>query len=454
MERPINGAASKATGKALAARTRPRLATGVEDRGLRPGMDRAEGGNRPHCGTRDARVSSRMPRWAVRSRSKSARSLADLARERLGQCGRGDLTGVAHDIKLKVAAGDVVRFVLDKGTVPEHDLIAWMPRIVYDETQSVTTAPTVVRILCGAKTPYTDGCGNLWAADQHFAGGESLSTTEKIENASPTLEDQPLYRHGRAGKNFSYSIPVPTGLYTVRLKFAEPKHPWMFERPFNLAINHQQALTDFDIVQTAKGPRQALERSFHNVVPNADGKIVLHFTAGRNPQRPPDDAMVQAIEVLPEQKPAIRINAGSEAEFVDWNSCVWIADAHFSGGTTIQSAAPVVHASPTLYDQELYRTARSAKTFSYTLAAPPGLYTVHLKFAELWLPKPGERPMDITVNGRLVRKSWDPAAAAGRIGMAADIRTENITPDKEGHITIGLRATGANNAILQAIEIE
>jgi hypothetical protein len=366
----------------------------------------------------------------------------------------GDLTGVAHDITLNVAAGDILRFVLSKGTIPEHDLIAWMPRIVYDETQSVTTAPTVLRILCGAKMPYTDRCGNRWAADRHFAGGESVSTTEKIEDALPTSEDQPLYQNGRAGKDFSYSIRVPAGLYTVRLKFAEPKHSWMFERPLNLTVNGQQVLTDFDVVQAAKGPRRAVERSFRNVVPNADGNIVLHFTAGWNPRRTPDDAMVQAIEVLPEQKPAIRIKVGSEAEFVDWNSCVWAADAHFSGGTTIKSAAPVAHASPTLYDQELYRTARSGKLFNYTLAAPPGLYTVHLKFAELWLPRPGQRPMDITVNGRLVRKSWDPAAAAGRTGMAADIRMDGITPDKIGHITIGLRATGANDAILQAIEIE
>ena len=365
-----------------------------------------------------------------------------------------DLTGVAHDIELKVAAGDVLRFVLDKGTVPQQDLIAWMPRIVYEEAPSLTTAPAVVRILCGAKTPYSDRCGNLWAADRHFAGGEPVSTTEKIEDASPTAEDQPLYTKGRAGKAFSYSIPLPTGRYTVRLKFAEPQHSWMFERPLNLAINGQEVLADFDIVQAAKGPRRAVERSFRNVVPGAEGKIILHFTAGWNPQRPPADAMVQAIEVLPEQKPAIRINAGSAAPFVDWNACLWTADAHFSGGTTIHSAAPVVHASPTLYDQELYRTARAAKTFGYTLAAPPGLYTVHLKFAELWLPQPGRRPMDIRVNGRLVRKSWDPAAAAGRIGMAADIRIDNITPDKEGRIRIGLRATGANDAILQAIEIE
>lgn len=164
--------------------------------------------------------------------------------------------------------------------------------------------------------------------------------------------------------------------------------------------------------------------------------------------------MVQAIEVLPEQKPAIRINVGCDNEFVDWNSCVWSADTQFSSGTAIESTSPVAHASPTLYDQELYRTARSARAFSYTIAVPPGLYTVHLKFAELWLPKPGERPMDITVNGQPVRKSWDPAAAAGSVGMAADIRVDNVTPGKEDHIVIGLQATGANDAILQAIEIE
>ena len=366
----------------------------------------------------------------------------------------GDLTGVAHDIKLNVAAGDTVRFVLDNGSVPEHDLIAWMPRIVYEGSEVAAPTPTVTRILCGAKTPYTDHCGNVWSADRHFAGGESAKTADAIDDALPTSQDQTLYQYGRAGKDFSYSIPVATGLYTVRLKFAEPKHPWMFERPFNLDINGRNVLKDFDIVQTAKAPRRALERSFRNVVPNADGRIVLHFTAGGNPRRTPDDAIVQAIEVLPEQKPAVRINVGSNTEFVDWNSCVWTADAGFSGGTALKSAAPVVHASPTLYDQELYRTARSAKTFSHTLAAPPGLYTVHLKFAELWLTKPGERPMDITINGRLVRKSWDPAATAGRTNMAIDLRIDNITPDKDGHIVIGLKATGANDAILQAIEIE
>jgi len=156
------------------------------------------------------------------------------------------------------------------------------------------------------------------------------------------VEDQPLYHNGRAGKDFSYSIPVPTGLYTVRLKFAEPKCPWMFERPFNVSINGQDVLTDFDIVQAAKGPRRAIERSFRNVVPNADGTIALHFTAGKSPLGQSGDALVQAIEVLPSRNRPFGSMPASEAEFVDWNSCVWTADAHFSGGTILKSAAPVV----------------------------------------------------------------------------------------------------------------
>jgi hypothetical protein len=99
-------------------------------------------------------------------------------------------------------------------------------------------------------------------------------------------------------------------------------------------------------------------------------------------------------------------------------------------------------------------TASAGKDFRYRFAVPPGLYTVHLKFAELWLKEPGLRPMDIEVNGHLVWRAWDPGAAAGQMRMAADVRTEDVTPDKEGAITIQLKAAGPNPAILQGIEVE
>jgi hypothetical protein len=61
--------------------------------------------------------------------------------------------------------------------------------------------------------------------------------------------------------------------------------------------------------------------------------------------------------------------------------------------------------------------------------------------------------MDIVINGRKVWKTWDPATAAGQPGMAIDLRALNITPDKNGNITINIRAVGENDAIIQGIEV-
>jgi hypothetical protein len=365
----------------------------------------------------------------------------------------GDHIGCPHNVPIQVEKGDIIRFVLDKGTSSKDDIIVWMPRIEYTAEGPALTNAGAVRILCGAKKPYTDHCGNVWSADRFFTRGNAFAAGKSISDATPPLTDQALYQYGRRGKDFVYSIPVQ-GLSAVRLKFAEPEYDFSFERPLNLSINGREVLRNFDVCQAARGPRRAYDRVFRYLVPNADGRLVLHFSGGWDPAQLSDEALVQAIEVLPEQKTAIRVNAGCDAEFVDWSGSVWAADAHFSGGVALKSAAPVAQASPTLYDQELYRTARSGKELSYTFTVTTGLYTVHLKFAELWLAKAGQRPMDIEINSRLVRKSWDPATAAGCTGMAADVRVEGITPDKNGYITICIRAAGSNDAILQGIEIE
>lgn len=240
----------------------------------------------------------------------------------------------------------------------------------------------------------------------------------------------------------------------MRLKFTEPRYPGCFSRPFNVELNGREMLRNFDICQDARGFQKAHDRVFRYVVPNDDGNIVLRFSAGFEPGRKPAPAVVQAIEVVPEIKPVLRIHCGADTDFIDWNSLVWQADCGFTGGRVIGSSSPVAEASPTLYDQALYQTARSGRTLSYTLPLPPGLYTVHLKFAELWLKEPGQRPMDIAINGRTVWPSWDPGAAAGQVGMALHLRALNVTPDKTGSITIRARAAGANDAILQGIEVE
>jgi len=366
----------------------------------------------------------------------------------------GDLLGLTHNVIVPVAAGDTIRFVLDKGKTPEHDTLAWMPRITYAGGGSPIENQEPIRILCGCSGAYTDKTGNVWSADKFFVGGEAMTTDAKIDGALPTLDDQALYQHGRQGKDFSYVIPVQPGLYTVRLKFAEPKYEWFFSRPFNLNINGREVLRNSDICQSARSWRKAHEQVFNYLVPDAAGTINLRFSSGWEPTKQTDLAMVQAIEVLPENRATIRVDCGSDAEFVDWDGFIWCADSHFQGGRTIKSRMAVAHASPTLHDQSLYQTARTGKSLSYTFAVPAGLYNVHLKFAELWLKEAGMRPMNIDINGRRFWENWDPSTQAGKIGMSADVRAEDIVPDKDGKITISVSAAGANDAILQGIEIE
>ncbi|MGD0113866.1 MAG: malectin domain-containing carbohydrate-binding protein, partial [Armatimonadota bacterium] len=364
-----------------------------------------------------------------------------------------DLAGLQHDLTADVAAGDAIRFVLDTGADPDNDIIAWMPRIIYTDAEPATEQLSVVRILCGSKQAYTDHAGNVWSADRFFSGGRPTATDAAIVETLPTLQDQPLYQHGRQGREFSYAISVSPGIYTVRLKLAEPKYQWLSSRPMDLEINGQQVLRDFDICQDARGRRRADDRVFRYVVPDAAGNIVLRFTGGWDPLQRTDQALAQAIEVLPEIRPTVRINCGSDTDFIDWNSDIWRADTA-TDGTVLRSAAPLTQASPTLYDQALYQAARSGRRLIYSISLPRGLYAVHLKFAELWLTELGQRPMNIEINGRRFWESWDPATTAGQVGMAADTRAEGITPDADGRITIRITATGARNAIVQGIEIE
>jgi hypothetical protein len=365
-----------------------------------------------------------------------------------------DLYGAAHELQLEVEAGDALRFVLDRSADPANAIAVWMPRIVHDNDTPSAATGNVVRILCGAEKPYTDRNGNVWSADLYFSGGAPMTTKATIDGATPTSEDQPLYQSGREGRDFSYSIPVEPGLYAIRLKFAEPTYRWFFERPFNVSINGREVMHNMDICHVAKGLQKAHERVFRFLVPDGDGKLVLRFSGGSEPMQKSEMAMVQAIEVLPETKPSIRIDCGSKTDLVDWNSSIWAADDNHEGGVCIESKRPVLQASPTLYDQQLYQTARAGKEIRYSLTVPPGLYTVHLKFAELWLDEAGKRPMDIEINGQRARQRWDPASAAGECGMAADVRVEDVTPNAAGQIIIRVSAVGTKEAILQGIELE
>ncbi len=144
--------------------------------------------------------------------------------------------------------------------------------------------------------PYLDKHGNLWTPDRYYRGGQLL---QRARFASAT-EDPELYRGERFG-NITYVIPVAQGSYSVTMKFSEawfgpdkPAGGGLGSRRFDILANGQMLAHNFDVYKEAGGTDRAVDRTFRNLQPNAQGKLVISLV-------PVDNyACVNAIEVVPE----------------------------------------------------------------------------------------------------------------------------------------------------------
>ncbi|WP_336514419.1 malectin domain-containing carbohydrate-binding protein [Pollutibacter soli] len=150
---------------------------------------------------------------------------------------------------------------------------------------TVTNTPPVATKLINSGGTAVTFSGQTWQADNSYSGGSTFSTTEPIAG---TTSDA-LYQSERFG-NFSYSIPVENGGYTVKLHFAEVFFEASNLRKFNVNIeNGQGTLTNYDIFAKV-GKNVATTEQF--VVNVSDGAINISFTSVL------DNAKVSAIEII------------------------------------------------------------------------------------------------------------------------------------------------------------
>lgn len=364
---------------------------------------------------------------------------------------RKDTPGQPHDLHLDLKAGDVVRFVLDQGTNPADDVVAWMPAIYALPAEASTTAPeSVVRIACGRATALTDADGNRWDVDLIGQDGITYTSERVIEGAT----NPSLLQAGRVGSTIRYAILLPPGLYAVRLHWAETLCRQLGDRVFHVDINGQRILRDFDVLQAAQGADRAWDEVFRYQVPDADGRIVVELIGSIHPLSTTTEAFLSAIEILPESGVQRRVTCGTACDWIDWSGQIWTADGQTKGDEALHATRGVEQANPTLLDQGLYQSARAGQDFTVRLPLPSGLYSVHLLISELWQEQPGRRPMDIWINDQTLVTAWDPATHAGAVGRAADLRLDNVAPAADGCITVRCRACGEYPAILQAIAID
>jgi hypothetical protein len=263
-----------------------------------------------------------------------------------------------------------------------------------------------------------------------------------------------------AQSEFRYDIPVPPGVYELRLYFADPVRRTAVQtaqdaqniRHFDINVNGRRLLSGFDAIADA-GSAPVDVRAFRDISPAPDGKVHLEFTPA--PERP----FVNALELTPgapgKMKP-IRLSAHSSG-FIDSDGTHWSADSYYINGRTMiypnPEAGPKV---PALYTDERFGN------FSYAIPVPPGSYTVKLHFLESFFSPAtpanglcrgaGCRVFNVTCNGVALLQGFDIFQAAGG-GFRPLLRTfHHLHPNGQGKLLLSFSPT-VNYAEVRAIEV-
>jgi subtilisin family serine protease len=178
------------------------------------------------------------------------------------------------------------------------------------------------------------------------------------------------------------------------------------------------------------------------------GDVLISSSDGRNP-----------TQVLPATLAAsaywVGVNVGGKA-MTDSTGFAWTADQAlrpmstwgYVGGSTESTHADIAGTG----DDELFRTQRTGKTFSYVFKnAPAGTYVVELGFAELDRVRPGSRTFDVLADDTVLLYDHDVQTAAGR--LTADTHTAKIK-HTGGDLTVKLIGNvGEHDPILNTLKI-
>jgi hypothetical protein len=326
-----------------------------------------------------------------------------------------------------------------------------------------------------------------FAADAYFDQGNIASDTSTTIDTSGWLDTnlapQAVYQTVRWNPQFTYTIPglTPNASYIVILHWAELTFNGANLRKFNVAINGNAVLTEFDVFANS-GYKRALGRAF-NVTANGSGRVVIAFTRGSV-----DNPFINGIEVL-SQSPVTPTNtpqatfqpptntpiaatatrtpthtptpgAGTLVRAINAGGGAagsYIADTNFDQGNQFTDGSATIdtsggfdsHPAP----QAVYQSVRWNPQFTYTI---PGLtagahYTVRLHWAELTFNGANLRKFNVAINGVAVLSDFDVFANSGY--RRALGRSFTATANGSGQIVIAFTRGSVDNPFVSGIEV-
>jgi hypothetical protein len=143
---------------------------------------------------------------------------------------------------------------------------------------------------------YVDRLGNLWMPDAYFSSGRVGPDRVIVAGTA----EPGLFAGERYG-NFAYALPVDDGAYKLTLYFSEKywgvgvaQKDSAGKRVFDIFCNGTALTRRLDIAKEV-GPGRALVKVYHNLQPNAQGKLIVSFVPEVN------YASVDAVEVEQER---------------------------------------------------------------------------------------------------------------------------------------------------------
>lgn len=135
---------------------------------------------------------------------------------------------------------------------------------------------------------YVSG-GNAWSENAGAISGVSAPDSETIEKSEWTGGAQNGVAWGQSA--FKFTVPVTAGnRYDVKLHFTELNKTAAGQRVFDVKVNGNTVLTNFDIFKEA-GRLNTIVKTFN--VADQNGKVVVDFI------RKTENAKVSAIEIVP-----------------------------------------------------------------------------------------------------------------------------------------------------------
>jgi hypothetical protein len=335
-------------------------------------------------------------------------------------------------------------------------------------SQRVAMLPVTgeVRIAAGrTSAQYVDVWGRRWDTDRFYEGGVPQPGPKHF---FPPVADDGLFRSRREAirgdlmlpREFRYSIPVPDGVYELKLYFADPsrrpdaddKEDAQNSRIFQVNLNGHPLLVNFDPIADA-GSAAVDVRAFKDIRPAEDGKVHLEFISGWA-----DPAFVTALELTP-GKPGkmspVRL-AVRQSDYVDPGGTRWSGDNYFIGGRTHVYGNP--ETGPKI--PELYTGERHGN-FTYAIPVAPGSYTVRLHFLESFFSPlianarcggVGCRVFDVTCNGVELLHDFDIVNAAGGAFRSVTREFHGLHPNGQGKLLLSF-SPRVNYAEVRAIEV-